>query len=94
MSQNCEWCNSHNIRFDHQSVYWELPDGTKAIEIADTPTVVCKECGMIYQEEPVIKEIEDQLYLINTKNLDKVVPYKELMEIPRLLKRNYFDFSS
>lgn len=92
--QNCEWCNSQDIRFDKSSVYWELPDGTKAIEITETPTVVCKECGMNYQEESVIKQIEDQLYLINTKELERIISFKNLMDLPRLLKKNYFDFSS
>ncbi|MEQ2528509.1 YokU family protein [Robertmurraya yapensis] len=93
MSKNCAWCNSGEIRIEEQSVYWELPDGTKAIEISGAPTVVCLECGMVYQEDSIVKEIEDQLFLINTKELEKVISYRELMEKPRLLKRNYFDFS-
>ena len=40
----------------------------------------------------VVKEIEDQLFLIYTKDLPKQLTYEELMERPRLLKRNYFDF--
>ncbi|WP_449622392.1 YokU family protein [Robertmurraya sp. Marseille-Q9965] len=92
MSKNCAWCNSTETRIEEQSVYWELPDGTKAIEILETPTVVCLECGMIYQEDSIVKEIEDQLFLIDTKELEKVLTYRELMEKPRLLKRNYFDF--
>lgn len=90
----CEWCESHEIDADEQSVYWELPDGTKAIEITKTPTIVCVDCGMIYQEDTIVKEIEDQLFLIDTKQLDKEIAYDELMALPRLLKRNYFDFSS
>jgi uncharacterized YokU family protein len=42
----------------------------------------------------ITKEIEDQLFLIDTKKLGKVVTFEELMAQPRLLKRNYFDFSS
>lgn len=89
----CEWCgqeakNGENI------VYWELPDGTRAIEITETPAIICTSCEMIYQSDQVTKEIEDQLFLIDTKKIDKRISYQELMALPRLLKRNYFDFSS
>ncbi|MEK4147674.1 MULTISPECIES: YokU family protein [Robertmurraya] len=94
MVGNCAWCESNEVRTDEQSVYWELPDGTKAIEIRKTPTIVCRACGMVYQDESVVKEIEDQLYLINTKNLEDIITFKDLMEKPRLLKKNYFDFTS
>lgn len=90
--KNCAWCSSSDIRLEAQSVYWELPDGTKAIEIRETPTIVCKDCGMEYQEEDVIEQIEEQLLLINTKELEKSLTFKSLMEQPRLLKRNYFKF--
>lgn len=88
----CMWCDSQNAKEVTNSVYWELPDGTRAIEITDTPSVECGDCGMEYQEENIINEIEDQLMLINTKKLAKTVQYKELMEIPRFLKHNYFRF--
>jgi uncharacterized YokU family protein len=38
-------------------VYWELPGGSRAIEITMTPAVACNECEMVYQNEYVIKEI-------------------------------------
>jgi uncharacterized YokU family protein len=90
----CEWCDSSNITITSSSVFWELPDGTRAIEITNTPTLACHDCSMSYQSEPIIKEIEDQLFLIDCKRIEKVIAYEELMKIPRLLKRNYFDFSS
>ncbi len=90
----CEWCSSENIKPVTDKVYWELPDGTKAIQIDDTPAVHCLDCQMTYQTELITKEIEDQLFLIDTKKLAKVITFEELMEQPRLLKRNYFDFSS
>jgi uncharacterized YokU family protein len=49
---------------------------------------------MVYQNEDIIKEIEDQLFLVETKKIGSSIGFKELMELPRLLKRNYFDFSS
>ncbi|WP_144479860.1 YokU family protein [Cytobacillus oceanisediminis] len=90
----CEWCSSENIKAVTDKVYWELPDGTKAIQIDDTPAVHCLDCQMTYQTELITKEIEDQLFLIDTKKLSKVITFEVLMEQPRLLKRNYFDFSS
>ena len=73
------------------TVYWELPDGTKAIEIQETPCISVPR-GMDYQSDHTVKEIEDQLFLIYTKDLPKQPTYEELMGRPRLLKRNYFDF--
>lgn len=92
--QNCEWCSSENVKGITDRVFWELPDGSRAIQIDETPAIHCLDCEMTYQTELITKEIEDQLFLINTKNLNKVMTFEELMSQPRLLKRNYFDFSS
>ncbi|EIJ78541.1 hypothetical protein PB1_13324 [Bacillus methanolicus PB1] len=94
MEENCLWCNSNKISRDTTKVYWELPDGTKAIEISETPSIFCHNCHMVYQSEDIVKEIENQLFIINTRLLGKTVTYQELMNMPKLLKRNYFDFSS
>jgi uncharacterized YokU family protein len=88
----CEWCSSENIMKGAVSVFWELPNGTRAIEIRETPCISCKECGMTYQEEDIIEQIEEQLLLINTKILEKSLTFDELMGKPRLLKKNYFKF--
>jgi uncharacterized YokU family protein len=89
----CEWCGGKATEGEG-TVYWELPDGSRAIEITATPTVICKECDMVYQTDEVTKEIEDQLFLVDKKKIGSSISFKELMELPRLLKRNYFDFSS
>ena len=89
----CEWCESTNVERIKSSVYWELPDGTRAIEITETPTLSCSDCAMIYHSELIVKEIENQLYLIDCKSIGKVLSFEELMAVPRLLKKNYFDFS-
>jgi uncharacterized YokU family protein len=68
------------------------PDGSRAIRI--TALLICKACDMLYQTDEVTKVIEDQLFLVDTKVIGHTISYKELMELPRLLKRNYFDFSS
>jgi uncharacterized YokU family protein len=89
---NCDWCSSDETARQTTSVFWELPDGTKGIEIQKTPCIVCRGCGMIYQEEKVIEQIEDQLFLIDTKSIEKSLTFEELMAKPKLLKRNYFKF--
>jgi uncharacterized YokU family protein len=89
----CEWCGNE-AKNGESNVYWELPDGSRAIEITETPAIYCSECEMVYQTEEVIKQIEDQLFLIDTKPIAKTISYGKLMSLPRLLKRNYFDFSS
>ncbi|MGJ7921785.1 YokU family protein [Neobacillus sp. LXY-4] len=93
MEIKCEWCGG-NACSGENTVYWELSDGTRAIEITMTPAVICQECDMVYQTDNTIKEIEDQLFLVDTKLIGNSIGFKELMMLPRLLKRNYFDFSS
>lgn len=88
----CEWCESENVAERTCTVYWELPDGTRAIEITETPGMKCSSCGMEYQTEKVIEELEDQLLLIDTTKVDKSISFDSLMAQPRLLKRNYFKF--
>jgi uncharacterized YokU family protein len=86
----CLWCTSPYVTATLQTVYWELPDGSRAIEIMDTPSISCAECGMVYQEEAIVEAIEDQLFLIDTTGVAKTITYEELMKQPRRLKRNYF----
>lgn len=90
---SCEWCASPDTSEGRESVYWELPDGSGAVEITETPTIICANCSMKYQNEKLIKEIEDQLFLIDTARLEKTIKFRELMKLPRRLKRNYFDFT-
>ncbi|MFE8702085.1 YokU family protein [Cytobacillus sp. FJAT-54145] len=94
MENQCQWCDSNDIKTGTNEVYWELPDGSRAIEIRDTPTIFCDSCNIIYQNESIVKEIEDQLLLVDTNKIEKTISFSELMEIPRFLKKNYFDFSS
>lgn len=91
--KTCQWCESVNIVETTNTVYWELPDGTKAIEIRETPCIECHECHITYQTDETVNVIEEQLFLINTKLLEKTLRFVELLQQPRLLKRNYFDFS-
>ena len=93
MGTICMWCEEDGAKAISDTVYWELPDGTNAIEITEVPSINCTRCGIVYQTDEQVKEIEDQLFLIDTKNLEKSLSFRELMEKPRLLKRNYFDFS-
>lgn len=93
MEERCDWCFDTSIRNGLENVYWELPDGTRAIEISETPTCICSGCGMVYQKDTIVKQIEDQLFLVDTKKIGKSITYTELLRLPRLLKRNYFDFS-
>ncbi len=92
MSQICLWCEEAGASLTTDTVYWELPDGTNTVQITEVPSISCAKCGMIYQTDEQVKEIEDQLFLIDTDKLEKSLTYNELMNKPRLLKRNYFDF--
>jgi uncharacterized YokU family protein len=94
MEIKCAWCESQNINESSETVYWELPDGTRAIQIHETPSITCRDCNMVYQPDELVKSIEDQLFLIDVKKIGNEINYEKLMEQPRLLKRNYFDFSS
>lgn len=64
---NTKGCESEEAVDGHNTVFWELPDGTKMLGITETPCVCCDECVMEYQTEETVKKIEDQLFLINTK---------------------------
>lgn len=64
------------------------------MQIERTPSVKCVDCEMSYQSEQITKEIEDQLFLIDTKKIGKKISFEDLMSLPKLLKRNYFDFSN
>ncbi|OEH93625.1 YokU family protein [Bacillus solimangrovi] len=88
----CDWCQAEGAQETSTTVYWELPDGTRAIEITETPGVSCPACGMEYQTDSVINELEDHLMIIDTKKLNKSTSYKELLKQPKLLKKNYFNF--
>ncbi|MBP0726448.1 YokU family protein [Bacillus sp. RG28] len=88
----CEWCQSNNVQDTMNTVYWELPDGSRTVEIFDTPSVKCNDCGMEYQTEALVQEIEDHLFLINTKNLERKLSYSDLMSVEKILKKNYFKF--
>lgn len=90
MTTQCEWCESHNIEQGIRSVFWELPDGSRAIEISETPTIICRNCQMSYQTETIIQEIEDQLFLVRTNDIQKKIAYPTLMAMPKILKKNYF----
>ncbi|MCA1063065.1 YokU family protein [Rossellomorea sp. AcN35-11] len=90
--KRCDWCEEKTANDSQSNVFWELPDGSRAIQITGVPSVSCSHCGMEYQEEAVINEIEDQLMLIDTKSIDKVITYTKLMDHPRFLKKNYFRF--
>jgi len=86
----CEWCHSSNVTNKKKTAYWELPDGTRALEITDIEAIKCSNCGMSYILDNIIEEIEDQLILIHTRELPASISYKDLMAKERLLKRNYF----
>ncbi|WP_235822138.1 YokU family protein [Gottfriedia luciferensis] len=93
-SLKCDWCGEEDAKETNTVVHWELPDGSRAITITNVPSFHCDKCNFTYQKEEVVKSIEDQLFLISTGLLPVSVSFEELMKQPRLLKRNYFDFSS
>lgn len=88
----CPWCEVGRLESVTDSVYWELPDGTRAIEITETPSYYCDNCRALFQSDEVVKEIEEQLFLIDTAQLGRQTTYEALLKMNRLLKRNYFDF--
>lgn len=90
--KECMWCNEEAAEDMTKTGYWELHDGTRALQIDEIPAVCCSSCGMEYHEDHVVEEIEDQLLLIDTKKLGKVVSFNELMATERFLKKNYFKF--
>jgi uncharacterized YokU family protein len=89
-NMKCLWCENNNAEQTARTGYWELPDGSRAVEITVIPSVSCSSCGIEYQEDQIVDEIEDQLMLIDTKKIHSSISYSDLMNIPRFLKKNYF----
>ncbi|MBU9711392.1 YokU family protein [Evansella tamaricis] len=89
---NCKWCHSQEATKSLEKAYWELPDGSRAVEMTHVPSIHCPSCEMIYIQEDIIDEIEDQMMLIDTNKLPDVFSYHQLMDQPKLLKKNYFKF--
>ncbi|MBU9720049.1 MULTISPECIES: YokU family protein [Bacillaceae] len=88
----CKWCHSKHASESMEKAYWELPDGSRAIKMTHVPSISCPDCEMVYIEDDIIDEIEDHLMLIDTKNLPDVFSYQQLLDQPKLLKKNYFKF--
>ncbi|TLS37494.1 YokU family protein [Pseudalkalibacillus caeni] len=88
----CKWCEEEGAIEAPKTGYWELPDGNRAIEIKEIPSIECQNCGMEYQTDETVEDIEEQLLLIDTRKLDDSITYKQLMDQPRFLKKNYFNF--
>ncbi|KUP06477.1 hypothetical protein Q75_08075 [Bacillus coahuilensis p1.1.43] len=90
--KKCEWCKRGPLDDIFETVFWELPDGSGAIEINLVPSTYCPYCSMKQLEEATTNEIEDQLLLIDREKLSSPLSFEELMSIPRFLKKNYFRF--
>lgn len=90
----CKWCRSTEAIQSKNTVYWELPDGSRAITINETPCIHCEDCGMQYQTDETTEIIENHLLIIDTKLLPDTINYEQLLAQPKILKRNYFDFST
>ena len=90
--ETCPWCEVGELSSVTDTVYWELPDGTRAVEIAEIPSFYCDNCRALFQSDEIVKEIEDQLYLIDTKQLGNQTTFKELLKMKRLLKKTNIDF--
>ena len=65
----CQWCEQPNAVQIEDTVYWELPDGTKAIEIREVPSFHCGHCGARYQSDETVKEIERQSAYLSRKEI-------------------------
>jgi uncharacterized YokU family protein len=87
----CKWCEQEGAFETFDKGYWELPDGSRAVEISDLPSIQCSDCGMCYQTDELVGNVEEQLMLIDTSKLSSSISYTELMNQERLLKKNYFD---
>lgn len=85
----CLWCGEDGGISGLATVYSELPDGSRRIELKSVPSVKCSLCGAEYQEEDVAEKIETQLLLVESKYLPLSVEYEDFLKLPRCLKRNY-----
>ncbi|MFE0505152.1 YokU family protein [Peribacillus butanolivorans] len=62
--ETCPWCEIGKLTSVTGTVYWELPDGTRAVEITETPSSHCENCKALFQSDEIVKGIEDHITYI------------------------------
>ena len=45
----CPWCEVGTLQSVTDTVFWELPDGSRAVEIDETPSFYCDNCQALFQ---------------------------------------------
>ena len=62
----CNTCGSN--RYEERRINCPYGHKGKYLLVPNTPVEICLECGMIYYDAPVIKEIERRFFAIHEQN--------------------------
>ena len=61
----CNYCGSD--RYDERRIEYLYQHAGKYLLVPNTPVEVCSDCGMIYYDAAVLKEIERRFFAIHGK---------------------------
>ncbi len=61
----CNFCGG--ARFERRRVEYLYSRGGRYLLVPDTPAEVCLDCGMLYYDAAVLKEIERRFFAIQSK---------------------------
>lgn len=78
MSKKCNFCG--NFSCEKRKVDYLYSYKGNYLLVQDTPVEICQECGMIYYEAAVLKQIEKHFFAIQKKHENP----DNYIEIPRL----------
>lgn len=78
MDKKCNFCGSFSCETRRVDYLYSYKGNYLLVQ--DTPVEVCQECGMLYYEASVLKEIERSFFAIQKKQKTP----ENYIEIPRL----------
>lgn len=75
MRKVCNFCGSD--RHEERRIDYLYTHGGEYLLVPNTPVEVCQNCGMVYYEASVLKEIERRFFAIQ-KNLEQPDRYVQM----------------
>ena len=79
MEKTCNYCGSD--RYEERRIEYFYTHQGKHLLVPNTPVEVCLNCGMVYYDAKVLKEIERRFFAVQKKE-EKPDAY---IELPRLV---------
>jgi YgiT-type zinc finger domain-containing protein len=64
-TKRCNFCGSEG--YEQRRIEYLYSHAGKYLLVPDTPVEICRDCGMIYYDAAVLKEIERHFFAIHNK---------------------------